>query len=622
MAIREEKRLPPSRVFRGRTSLSHHPSQISIHQPQRESLQDQYILGHRPGGPARQPSSASSLHVRPTVGQGPSGPSRTPSQLQQTLRASATAAPARNPEDTDEPPPPPYASEDPEPEATRDLQIRLASEAEAAGRLNLPEPTVTSVNNHGSGEHQQEESGAGRSNEGASPNNASATPTTANSTHQQNRYSPPPGPPPNTGASLQREPSRRSEHHPSTPPTDPEEARMWEESQLEEAIRLSKAAERERNELEEAMRLSLADSGTSSSGQEGGGNGWPEGSSSTAFPTMPPVFEGREEEDSSGPTSRRVSSYNPSQDLEGHHRRTASDARYQEKPSVNTVTSGMEHLAIPDGWGTNTGSSSSTGQNNLMDDDYEEPLKTSHPALSPQKTGAVMRSNNPFLSPGETAEDGPPPMPSTPSQKSRQVEQEGSSSTPRDSPVSSRTQYQSSPGGRPPAPDKGLPAIPDSSSSSPATYDPPPEAPPRPSGSDVGVGRPPPLPQRTHNTDTQQGGSSPVRRPLPVPQNAQNAQPPSLPKRNISSQMYSAANPPQSSFPNHSPNPKLSPSPSFFPPQSAAQPSPQSAALHRAISASHGGEDPLEMLREYHTVFLGMSLVHPSCSWQVSMLIR
>ena len=247
-------------------------------------------------------------------------------------------------------------------------------------------------------------------------------------------------------------------------------------------------------------------------------------------------------------------------------------------------------------------SGSSKGQSNLMDDDDHESIGPSHPALAPQRTGAVMQSNNPFLSPGETEEQVS--LPSTPDQQPRN-DQQGSSLTPRDSPGSSRTQYQSPSG---PPPDKGLPAIPDSNSPEPTTYDPPPGVPPRPPGSEVGMGRPPPLPQRNVTAVSPQGASSPSReshglgqspRPLPIPQ---NTQPPSLPRRNISSQIYSASNPPQSSFPHHSPIPK-SPSPSFFPPQQSA--SPQSAALHRAISTHHGGENPLDMLRDFHTVFLG-----------------
>jgi hypothetical protein len=29
--------------------------------------------------------------------------------------------------------------------------------------------------------------------------------------------------------------------------------------------------------------------------------------------------------------------------------------------------------------------------------------------------------------------------------------------------------------------------------------------------------------------------------------------------------------------------------------------------MHQAVSAQHGGEDPLETLRDFHTVFMGES---------------
>lgn len=528
--------------------------------------------------------------------------------MQQTLRASAAAAPARNPEDTDEPPPPPYASEDPEPDATRELQMRLAQEAEAQGRLNLPEPSVNTHNTGDEGRGSNNENAGGEG--GHSPGAGNDGPATA--TSPQTAYSPPPGPPPiasASGTSLHREESRRSKHHPSTPPTDPEEARIWEESQLEEAKRLSRASERERLELEQAMRLSLADaeSSASGSGSRSGGSGVA-GPSSSAHQAMPAVFEADEREGSSGPASRRMSSYTPSHDLEGSHRRAASDANaHGGRPAVENVTRAMDHLTIPDGWGSGNNSSGMGGQSNLMDDDFGA-AGPSQPALAPQRTGAVMQSNNPFLSPGEQDE---PPLPSTPSRQSQpsspyQAHRQPSSSSLRDSPGSSRTQYQAPAG---PPPEKTLPSIPDSFIASPTVYDPPSGPPPAPSfalatdnrGNDAA----PPLPSRNFTSDASPSASEQGRRPLPIPQ---GTLPPSLPRRNISGQIYTPSNPPRSSFPDHSPNTPLSPSPSFFPPQTpAAQSSPQSAALHRAISTHHGGEDPLEMLRDFHTVFLGAS---------------
>ncbi|WVN86849.1 uncharacterized protein L203_102023 [Cryptococcus depauperatus CBS 7841] len=116
----------------------------------------------------------------------------------------------RIPEEGEENPPPPYTSEDPDPEATRDLQVRLAAESEA----NV---------------------------------DARAAVSPVISTH----VAPSPIPPSAAGQAETSELNR--------PPSDPELAQAWEESQLEEAKRASLAWQKEQDDLEEAMRLSLVE---------------------------------------------------------------------------------------------------------------------------------------------------------------------------------------------------------------------------------------------------------------------------------------------------------------------------------------------------------------------------
>jgi hypothetical protein len=337
-------------------------------------------------------------------------------------------------------------------------------------------------------------------------------------------------------------------------------------------MRLSKASERERLELEEAMRLSLAESEAQTANAQ----------QNDGFDN--PVFEGNEDHDSSGPSSRRISSYTPASQLEGNHRRAASDTYSRDpRPNIENTTSGMNHLTIPDTWQSG---GSSSGPNNLMDDDFGS-TDYQQPALAPQRTGAVLQSKNPFLSPGERE---------APSASSGFIQ-------PHASPSYGFTQ-QHAPEGSPN--EKRLPTIPGSQAASPTMYEPPPGPPPPLSNPTSPPSHNPsylpPLPPRqpTFPVDGSPNNSPQGRRLPPRPQ-----QPPTLPQRNVSASMYSASNLPTSSFPSHSPNP---PTPSFFPPQPSPglSPSPgQSADLQRTISTHHGGEDPLETLRDFHTVFMG-----------------
>jgi hypothetical protein len=538
--------------------------------------------------PFRAVSSASVRTTRPQAA--PASPARTAS----TYRPAPQAV---NPEDSEEPPPPPYASEDPEPDATRDLQVRLAAEAQAAGNLNLPEASARNETEHENSEGQ----GNNNAQNGESGRPSQSTPTTV-------VHAPPPGPPPThsppagppPASSIQRQESRRSEHHPSTPPTDPEEARILEESQLEEVMRISRASERERLELEEAMRLSLAESEATPSNSNSNPN--TNFNSNNNNNDDYGVFEGNEDHDSSGPSSRRISSYNPASQLEGNHRRAASDTYSHNPRPVEEATSGMDHLTIPDTWQAG-GASSSHG--NLMDDDFGS-IDFKQPALAPQRTGAVLQSKNPFLSPGERETDQQQASSSFIQPSSGD---QGEQSTSQNSPGIS-SQY-SAPQGSPN--EKRLPTIPGSHAASPTVYEPPPGPPPSDPISPPAQQRAylPPLPPRQPTIPVEgspnshaQNSSTQSRRLPPRPQG--NA--PALPQRNVSASMYSATNLPTSSFPAHTPQPS---SPSFFPPQ----PSPRSAsstAMNQAISTHHGGEDPLETLRDFHTVFMGTSYSCPT----------
>lgn len=297
------------------------------------------------------------------------------------MNTSAGVTTSRPADDDGELPPPPYASQDPEPESTRQLQERLAAEAEAAERLAPPLATP----------HTPIE----------------ATPVSPNTP-----YAPPTGPPPGRSAPRRRassgpsrpsrpqvsttspSPPERRPESPDGPPSDEEVAKVWEESQFDEAKRASIAAEREREELEEAMHLSLVES------ESRGGN-----SAGPSPQTMPTVFE---DEDDDGPSSRRISSYDPAPRAEGTaHRRIASDAgasgsmpgQWQGYPGGSgtsdqgafgtTRTNGNN----PDQWPTQPAASGS-----ILDD---EDNLANLPALTPSKTGAVLKSKNPFLSPQE-----------------------------------------------------------------------------------------------------------------------------------------------------------------------------------------------------------------------------
>lgn len=294
------------------------------------------------------------------------------------------------PADDEELPPPPYARTDPEPEQTAMLEARLAAEAETNPNATYDPPHTAPPVSY---------------------------PPASSSRPPQTVYPTPSNPPQRENSTPQRIPS------------DPELRQIWEESQFEEAKRLSIAAAREQKDLEEAMRLSLADAG--------GSGGGPSNQS------MDSVSE--------EPGFRRASSYNPLTDALGERRRTSSDLpngggdvssisadlaglsmpggyefeqheenlrqerleeqrrqqqqQQQSQPHQQQQHHQQEHTQQPDQHSTQSPfyqpHHSAQQPMSLMDDNDDLPLAV---ALTPMKTGTVLKSKNPFLSAAEREE--------------------------------------------------------------------------------------------------------------------------------------------------------------------------------------------------------------------------
>ncbi|WWD04534.1 hypothetical protein V865_002604 [Kwoniella europaea PYCC6329] len=231
----------------------------------------------------------------------------------------------------DEPPPPPYQSQDPDPASTRILQESLAAEAELRG--TVPGQTTSTAATHNS----------------SPPTSAATQPRTAGSANAE------------------------VDDGPQRVPSDPELARIWEESQFEEAKRASLAWQVEQQELQEAMRLSLAESESRGEGS----------SSATAGPSNSHPISTIPENQSIGGTSSH-----------------GSDMR--------DLVEGMEDMIIPGSYNSvqpSTSTSTSDNQNdnqqlqNLLDE--QSSSYTGQTPLTPQKTGFHIQSKNPFLSSNE-----------------------------------------------------------------------------------------------------------------------------------------------------------------------------------------------------------------------------
>ncbi|WVR08112.1 hypothetical protein IAU60_005158 [Kwoniella sp. DSM 27419] len=425
----------------------------------------------------------------------------------QTSVDAARPATLRRPQAEDEdPPPPPYAHQDPEPDATRTLQERLAAEAEAAGSITAEPPRT-------SGSNAQ----AGPSNHASPPRRVS----------------------PHTNGAAQS--SNAPDDGPSPQPTDPEMARIWEESQFEEAKRASIAWQREQDELQQALDASIA-----------------EAEAAEAQATM-------EESDRAGSSTRPTSS-------------TTGWPGGPQHEDIGQLVSGMEDMAIPDGWRSDAQPSaaypqptSTTEQGSPSLLDQPDEVSQGPAPISPQKTGFALKSKNPFLS-----------------RKERQEAQAEEDNAAGNGPGSSRTIYNPPNGGPTATPSlaDGV-ALTGERPRSSHTQD----APQTPPLGDVKHAyAPPPGPPPAHlRMPSSSLPSSPSARPLPAP------------PRESSSRvngMNSLATPIADMMRSQQGSALTSQQPSALGAPPALPP------RRSSFAPPKGKEDPLEMLREYDTVFL------------------
>lgn len=426
-----------------------------------------------------------------------------------TRRASAPSQSARppvvrNPEDGDELPPPPYSSQDPEPEATRILQERLAAET------NVEPAAVPS-------------------------------PSTPQSASNPALASPHSSPAPTRPGLVD-----------SNPPSDPQMAQIWEESQLDEAKRAS-LAWREQQEFEEAMRLSLAEAESMGVGSSTG----PGTSTNTqSGQNRLPVVDENDEQDSS--------------------------LSQQPNPDLMGLVGGLEDLTFSNSEQASSSNNATHNQSSILDDDG--PSGLNQQPLVPSKTGLVMQSKNPFLSQSEKETSGA----------------NGSSSY-LDNTAS--TPAQASANGFNQLPGRGSPGSTDTAYTPQPIYAPPPGPPPPHL-------RVPTSP--TQNPSPPQNQALPGSRPLPrapvsprlsSPTVSQTAGPPAY-----SSQTASSSQQPSSSTVDG-----VVAAPPGLPPR----------RLNRRKSTyvpPTQGEDPLEMLREFDTVFLGKCIHHSHIMLHRSLL--
>lgn len=235
---REWHRIPPSRVIRRR-------------EPTGSSLGRTNTNASASSSRLQRPVSASAV---PSVTQMAAMDRRPPVNRPPARQQSAGAGAG------DEPPPPPYSAEDPEPEATRALQESLAAAAAEQDEIELPEPDQP--------QHRRANS--------SSASMMTAQTSLSNSDRRTSGDRPIPGdfpasPAARAGSILSNGPSSSTPAAASSsevpggdaPPVDTsnmdeEERRAVEESQLEEAMRASRQAEKERLEYEAAVQASLA----------------------------------------------------------------------------------------------------------------------------------------------------------------------------------------------------------------------------------------------------------------------------------------------------------------------------------------------------------------------------
>lgn len=434
-------------------------------------------------------------------------------------RASAPSQSARppvvrNPEDGDELPPPPYSSQDPEPEATRILQERLAAETNVEPSTTVP---------------------------------SSSTPQAASNPALASAQS----------SSAPNSESTRPGLIDSNPPSDPQMAQVWEESQLDEAKRAS-LAWREQQELEEAMRLSLAEAeaaGVGSSTEPG-----TSGHAQSEQDRLPVVNEDE------------AATYGE-----------ASSSSQQPNPDLMGLVGGLGDLTFSNSEHTSSASHAAHNQNSILDDDG--PSGLNQQPLVPSKTGLVMQSKNPFLSQAE-----------------RETSNADGSSSHLDSSTSAPVQAGASELTQPARQDSPQPARQDSPGSTHTSqttqpiYAPPPGPPP------PHLRIPTPPAQSPSSTQNQ---TSPASRPLPRTPVSPDLSSPPVPQApgplTYSPQLASSSQQPSASTANgvYATRPGLPP----------RKPSRRKSTYVPLTQ----GEDPLEMLRDFDTVFLGKR-IHPLLS--------
>ncbi|TYJ57809.1 hypothetical protein B9479_001419 [Cryptococcus floricola] len=358
---RREMGLPPSRVIRV-LGTNNSTSNNSLYRAQTTSGAS--TVSHRP--------STASTSSRPAA----------PNHNRRTSAPVVQRPQERDPEAGEDAPPPPYASQDPDPEATRLLQERLAAES-----VNNPAVTAAVATPH--------------TPQNSTPAASSPAPST------------PMSPPTQPIASTQNaeSPQAQSSQLPR-PPSDPEMARIWEESQFEEAKRMSLQAQSEQEQLDEAMRLSLAEAESRAYND-----------SSEAGPSHLPV----------------VTEYEPYQ------------PPVQQNGGYETgLNSDLEGLNIGGSEGSYAPPAGAPAGNNrfssIMDHD-DNPSGFSQQPLTPSKTGPAMQSKNPFLAPSEqeTHEAGSPQSSSYGYTQQQPEEPAGSSHTTYTPPA-----YAPPPGAPPP----------------------------------------------------------------------------------------------------------------------------------------------------------------------------
>nr|KIR46827.1 hypothetical protein I312_03718 [Cryptococcus bacillisporus CA1280] len=416
-------------------------------------------------------------------------------------RASAPSQSARppvvrNPEDGDELPPPPYSSQDPEPEATRILQERLAAETNVEPSTTVP---------------------------------SSSTPQAASNTAVASAQS----------SSAPNSESTRPGLIDSNPPSDPQMAQVWEESQLDEAKRAS-LAWREQQELEEAMRLSLAEAEAAGVGSSTG-----PGTSSHAQSEQDRLPVVNEDE---------AATYGE-----------ASSSSQQPNPDLMGLVGGLGDLTFSNSEHTSSASHAAHNQNSILDDDG--PSGLNQQPLVPSKTGLVMQSKNPFLSQAE-----------------RETSNADGSSSHLDSSTSAPVQAGASELTQPARQDS--PGSTHTSQTAQPVYAPPPGPPP------PHLRIPTPPAQSPSSTQNQ---TSPASRPLPRTPVSPDLSSPPVPQApgppTYSAQLASSSQQPSASTANG-----VYASPPGLPPR---KPSRKSTYVPPTQ-----GEDPLEMLRDFGTVFL------------------